>query len=312
MTEEELRAIVTGVIREMSGTSDKEAAKPASEKVVEVQKNIKKEPNREVQCQEKKVLEEDMIPDIREEDYKMMLGVENAVHPEEFLRIKSMTDARIGLGRCGPRYRTKAYLRILADHAGALDAVQSEAPERVIEENGFIRVQTLCENKSIYMARPDLGRMFSDEMKNRIEESCVKNPDVQIIVSEGLSSTAMEQNTTDLLLSLEQGLKIEGLTFGTPIYVKYSRVPAMDVITELLHPKVTIMLIGERPGLSTYASMSAYMTYDGKVGMPESGRNVVSNIHANGTNPMEAGAHLAGVVKKMIEQKASGTDLQLY
>lgn len=296
MTEEELRMIVNNVVKEAG--------------LLQKGKNPVKEIEDSGSCTP--MMEEDIIPDIREDDYTKTLGVEHAANPEEFLRIKGMTDARIGLGRCGPRYRTNAYLRILADHAGAMDAVQSEAPKEIIEENHLIPVQTLCENKTMYMARPDLGRQFSDEMKEKMKKNCIAHPDVQIIVSEGLSSTAMERNTTDLLQSLEQGLRIEGLTPGTPIYVKYSRVPAMDVITEVLQPKVTIMLIGERPGLSTYASMSAYMTYEGWVGISESARTVVSNIHANGTNPMEAGAHLASVVKKMMEQKASGVDLQLF
>lgn len=86
----------------------------------------------------------------------------------------------------------------------------------------------------------------------------------------------------------------------------------MDVITEVLQPKVTIMLIGERPGLSTYASLSAYMTYEGFAGISESKRTVVSNIHENGTMAAEAGALIAEIVGKMLEQKASGSDLKLF
>ncbi len=295
MNEEQIRQMVAEVLKNMNvqeDTSDKKSAetvKPAAPQV-----------------------DDGMVPDIREDDYTSYLGIENPANPEEFLRIKKQTDARIGLGRCGNRYRTKAYLRMLADHAGALDAVMSEAPEYLVEENHLFPVQTLCKDKDEYMSRPDLGRQFSEETKQKIKSSCIQNPDVQIILSEGLSSTAMERNTNDLLSSLQQGLKLEGLSVGTPIYVKYSRVPAMDVITEQTGAKVTIMLIGERPGLSTYASLSAYMTYGGYVGIPEAARNVVSNIHANGIKPVEAGAHIASVARKMMDQKASGTDLQLF
>lgn len=291
MNEEQIKALVAEVIK---GITEQEKKSPAETK--------KAGP----------VIDDGMIPDIREDDYTSYLGIENAANPEEFLRLKKQTGARIGLGRCGNRYRTKAYLRLLADHAGALDAVMSEAPEHLVEENHLLPVQTLCRDKNEYMSRPDLGRQFSDEMKQKMNKECVKDADVQIILSEGLSSTAMERNTNDVLASLQQGLKLEGLSVGTPIYVKYSRVPAMDVITEITHAKVTIMLIGERPGMSTYASMSAYMTYNGYVGIPEAARNVVSNIHADGINPMEAGAHIASVAKKMMEQKASGTDLKLF
>ena len=300
MTEEQLKSLVSQILENMNGNDAGKAAEASKDgKTPEFLKS-------------RTTTDDGMIADIREEDYTSTLEVDNAVNPEEFLRIKKQTDARIGIGRCGPRYKTKAYLRILADHAGALDAVQNEPPEHLIKENNLFPVQTMCENKDVYMTRPDLGRVFSDEMKAKIRENCIMNPDVQVIVSEGLSSTAMERNITDLLSSLEQGFKVEGIKSGTPIYVKYSRVPAMDVITEITKPKVTIILIGERPGLSTYASLSAYMTYQGKVGMSESGRNVVSNIHENGTNPVEAGAHIAGVVRKMLDQKASGTDLKLF
>ena len=287
MTDEQLKLLVNQVIEAIT-------------KVPEAENNNKNDNNDDGE----------MIPDIRNEDYTKVLGFENAVNPEAFLRIKELTDARLGIGRCGPRYRTKSYLRILADHAGALDAVQNEASEHLVESNHLFPVQTMCENKDIYMTRPDLGKLFSDEMKEKIRQNCTLNPEVQIIVSEGLSSIAMERNITDLLSSLEQGLKAEGIKAGTPIYVKYARVPAMDVITDVTKAKVTIMLIGERPGLSTYASLSAYMTYEGKIGMPEAGRNVVSNIHDNGTNPLEAGAFIASIVRKMLDQKISGTDLK--
>lgn len=295
MTEEQLRLLIAQVIADMNGSDGKTAGTGAAAAAVG------DAPGHDT----------GMVPDIRAEDYTQRLEVDDPANPEEFLRIKRMTDARIGIGRSGPRYKTKAYLRILADHAGALDAVLNEAPEELVESNHLLPVQTLCDNKDIYMTRPDLGRLFSAETKKRIAENCLENPEVQIIVSEGLSSIAMERNITDLLAALEQGLKVEGLQAGTPIYVRYSRVPAMDVITNITNAKVTIMLIGERPGLSTYASLSAYMTYEGKVGMPESGRTVVSNIHANGTNPLEAGAHIASLAKKILEQKASGTDFVL-
>lgn len=254
------------------------------------------------------IFEGDCIPDIREEDYRSECLVDNMKNKEAFMSIKAKTDARIGTGRCGPRYRTKPYLRVLADHAGALDAVLNEPPEELIKENGLVEVQTLCDNKDTYMTRPDLGRQFSDETKSFIKENCKAGAQVQIIASEGLSSTALERNLTDLLAAINQGLHSHGISTGTPIYVRYSRVPAMDVITELLKPEVTVMIIGERPGLSTYESLSAYMTYGGYVGIPEAKRTVVSNIHANGTLAAEAGAEISDLISRMLKAKASGTD----
>lgn len=311
MTEEQIKVIIERVLSSINENDDADP-KQSSKSDKKNQKLLTDKANREKTKQGTRSRDDDdVIPDIREDDYRSYLGIENPANAEEFIRIKKKTDARMGLGRSGPRYKTSAYLRMLVDHAGAYDAALSEAPDNIAEENNMFQTQTLCSDKDEYLSRPDLGRLFSDEMKKKIGDKCTKNPDVQIILSEGLSSTAMEYNTNDLFPALQQGLKIEGLSTGTPIYVKYARVPAMDVITEILNPKVTIMLIGERPGLSTYASMSAYMAYKGKVGMSESGRNVISNIHENGINPAEAGAHLASVAKKMIEQKVSGTDFRM-
>lgn len=257
------------------------------------------------------VISDEEVPDIMSYDYTKHLDIPNAANPEEYLRIKAKTDARLGVGRCGPRYTTMSYLRVLADHAGAMDAVLNDVPDDFILENGLFSVSTVCKSKYEYMTRPDLGRLFTKEAEATIKSKCKMNPDVQVIVGDGLSSTAVEANIKDLLPSLEQGFKVEGLNAGVPFFVKYARVPAMDAISAMIKPKVTIILLGERPGLATYASLSAYITYDGYVGIPEANRTVVSNIHKNGTNAVEAGAHIAGVVKKMIQQKASGTGLQL-
>jgi ethanolamine ammonia-lyase small subunit len=251
----------------------------------------------------------DVLPDILLEDYTKELGVKNPAHPEEFLEIKAMTGARLGLGRAGSRYRTRPYLRFLADHAGAMDAVQNDVPDELIQKLGLLKVQTKCTSKEEYLTRPDLGRQFDDETRQLIRSKCIKNPEVQIIISEGLSSTAVTENIEELFPALYQGLQVKKLTVGTPIFVKYGRVPAEDVITETVGSAVTIILIGERPGLSTYASMSAYMTYGGSVGIPEGNRTVISNIHKDGTNPAEAGAHIADVARRMFDQKASGVNL---
>lgn len=251
------------------------------------------------------------LPDIIKEDYKEQYNVPNPANGEEFMRIRRKTDARLGTWRCGSRYLTHDYLRLLADHAGALDAVQNDVPESLIEELGMFSVTTICKDKAEYLSRPDFGKVFGDEAKKVILDNCQKNVDVQILVSDGLSSTSIVENIRDLLPSIIQGLKVEGLSFNKPFFIKYGRVGAEDAVTELLNSTVTIILLGERPGLSSYESLSAYITYKGYVGIPEGKRTVVSNIHKNGTPPVEAGAHIASVVKKMIEQKASGVDLEI-
>lgn len=161
------------------------------------------------------------------------------------------------------------------------------------------------------MTRPDLGRRLSEEAVKTIKEKCNDRPTVQIFVSDGLSSAAVAANTEDVLSGLIQGLKSSGIKVGTPFFLKYGRVGAMDEVSELTGADVTCVLIGERPGLITATSMSAYIAYKATIGMPEARRTVVSNIHSAGTIPAEAGAHIAEVIKIMLEKKASGTDLKL-
>ena len=130
-------------------------------------------------------------------------------------------------------------------------------------------------------------------------------------MSDGLSSAAIAANVGDVLPAIEQGLKSYGIDYGTPFFLKYGRVGAMDQVSEITGAEVTCVLIGERPGLITAESMSAYLAYKATVGMPEARRTVVSNIHKDGTIPTEAGAHIADIIKKILDAKASGTDLKL-
>ena len=257
-------------------------------------------------------VDEEPIPDIRLTPLNEQFYMDEVAGDEQALKeMRKKTNARVCIGRVGGRCKTTPYLRLLADHAGAFDAVLNDPDPDLIEQNGFFCVQSVCKDKDEYLARPDLGRLLSDETKQEIKDNCIMNPDVQIIASEGLSATAFDANITDVMKGIIDGLKVEGFSVGTPIYIKYSRVPTEDQVTEVTHPKVTIILVGERPGMSTYQSLSAYMTYEGHVGIEEAKRTVISNIYDGGTPPAEAGAYCATLVRQMIEQKASGTDLEI-
>ena len=187
----------------------------------------------------------------------------------------------------------------------------NDVDEEFVEKMGLWSVQTQCESKDVYLTRPDLGRKLSPEAVETIKAKAKKNPTVQIYVSDGLSSASVAANIADLLPAIIQGLESYKIDVGTPFFVKYGRVGVMDEISELLGADVTCTLIGERPGLITAESMSAYIAYKATVGMPEARRTVVSNIHRAGTIPAEAGAHIAEIIKIMLEKKASGTDLKL-
>jgi ethanolamine ammonia-lyase small subunit len=235
--------------------------------------------------------------------------VENP-HNEEALKImRKSTPARIAIGRCGARPKTSTLLNFLADHAAAQDAVFMDVSSDFLVKNNLFQVQTLVKDKAEYLQKPELGKKFSDETKKTITEKCEKGKQVQIIVVDGLSSTAVEANVGDILPALLQGLKVEGISVGTPFFVKYGRVGIQDEIGMLLNCDVVVELVGERPGLVTAESLSSYMIYRPSENTVEADRTVISNIHRGGTPPTESGAHMAEIVKKMLGNKASGVKL---
>ena len=154
------------------------------------------------------------------------------------------------------------------------------------------------------------GSAKAKETKKAISEHCVHDIDIQIIVSDGLSSSSIEANAPKILPIVMEGLKEKGISTGTPIFVKFGRVAAQDQISELLNAKIVCSFIGERPGLATAESMSAYISYMATVGMPEARRTVVSNIHKNGVPAVEAGAYIVDLLTLILEKKASGVDLK--
>ena len=252
------------------------------------------------------------LPDITEIDLRSQILVPNPKNREALAAMKKSTPARIGVWRAGPRYKTETLLRFRADHAAAMDAVFSEMPEDgLISRTNLKVVQTLCTDKDHFLTRPDLGRKFSPESKEEIKKIVGASPKVLVYMSDGLSTTAVETCAEDTFKAIVEGLDRYGIQVGNPFFVKYGRVPAEDEIAEITGAEVIVSLIGERPGLVTAESMSAYMAYKPTVGMPEARRTVVSNIHKGGTPPVEAGAYIADIIKLMLDKKASGLDLKL-
>lgn len=247
--------------------------------------------------------------DITSPECKAVPLLDNPQDPEALQRMMRRTTARIGVGRTGPRLKTQTLLALRADHAQARDAVFADVDPKVLEEAGLFTVQTMCDDKNTYVTRPDLGRQLSPEAVETLRQRCVQNPDVQIYAADGLSSTAIEANLNKILPVITESLTRMGIKVGAPFYLRFGRVGSQEHVAETLGAKVVCTLIGERPGLATAESMSAYISYNAYVGMPESKRTVVSNIHKNGTAAVEAGAYVAEVIAKILEQKASGVDL---
>ncbi|WP_066829066.1 ethanolamine ammonia-lyase subunit EutC [Collinsella ihumii] len=248
--------------------------------------------------------------DLRTQENKTAITLERAQNMDMVEQMRKTTPARIGVGSAGPRLRTRTYLTLRADHAGARDAVFRDVDEDLLARMGLFTVQTLCSDRNEHLTRPDLGRQLSEETKRELRSKCQMSPQVQVYVADGLSSQAIDANIEDFLPALMDGLQDLGIQTGTPFFMRYGRVPAMDVVSETLDAEVTMVLVGERPGLVTANSMSAYIAYRAKVGMPEGRRTVVSNIHSGGVPAPEAGAHVAQLIKTILEARTSGVDLQ--
>jgi ethanolamine ammonia-lyase small subunit len=237
------------------------------------------------------------------------IGIANPTNAEDLTDLMSKTPARIGIGRAGLRPKTNSLLKFRFDHAAAVDAVYGSVNEELLKRLDLFKVNTQVTDKETYILRPDLGRKLSEDAKQIISKSCRKAPTVQIVVSDGLSSSAIEENVEDVYLSLQQSLKSLGIDTGTPFYIEKGRVAVMDDVGELLQPKVVVLLIGERPGLVSAESLSAYLCYEPRKGTIEADRMVISNIHKGGIPPVEAGAYLGTVIQKILKYEASGVTL---
>jgi len=255
--------------------------------------------------------EGDFVPDVTELDLRKLYLVDNGKDPEKFRKMKERTPARLGSGRAGPRYKTLTALRFRADHAAAQDAVFSQVPEDFAAKNGMAEVQTRCRDKDEYLTRPDHGRCFDEENRKKIRAAIPGTPKVQLVIGDGLSSAAITANAMDCLAAIREGLQLRGIDPGTPIFVRYCRVGAGDAIGDITGCELVCMLVGERPGLVTDKSMSAYITYRPHTGVSESARTVVSNIHAQGTPAVEAGAHIAGLLETILKKQVSGVGLHM-
>jgi len=251
------------------------------------------------------------LVDIAGEEERKRILIDAPADREALERMMEKTSARIGIGKSGPRLKTSTLLMLRADHAAAQDSVFTDMNTAILEKMGLFAVQTLCKDRNQHLTRPDLGRQFSEDTLKEIRSKCKPQPRVQIYVSDGLSSKAIEANIESILPALTNGLNQYGIEIGTPFFVKFGRVPSMEPISETLESEVTCVLIGERPGLATSKSMSAYIAYKATVGMPESRRTVVSNIHSGGLSAPEAGAYISDVIKKMLELRVSGVELKM-
>lgn len=251
------------------------------------------------------------LPDPTRPEARKAVGVDSPRDLEGLKNLKAATTARIAVGRAGPRPKTSTLLLFQADHGVTQDSIYGVVPEEVLAKFNLFTVESQAKNRGEYLLRPDLGRKLSEEGRKMVAERCVKNPQVQIVVGDGLSAAGITNNLAAIYPVIEQGLKSAGISIGTPFFVKNARVGLLNDINEVVGADVVIILIGERPGLGVADAMSVYMGYKPGPGKTDAQRDVTCMITSNGgTNPLEAGAYVVEMIKNMLKYKASGIELK--
>lgn len=227
--------------------------------------------------------------------------------------LRRATSARLAVGRAGTRPRTGTWLDFRADHAKARDAVNSELSQafvdKMVSRYGCPVLQSAAADRTEFILNPPKGKLVDAASLQKVKELCLGQPDVQIVLSDGLAAAALETNAPDVLALLLQGLRAENINAGTLVLVRYGRVAVADPIAHVLGARMVVNLIGERPGLSA-VGLSAYLTYNPGPHTISSDRTVVSNIHKDGTPPVEAGAYLVKLCRTILKTELSGVKLQ--
>ena len=245
-----------------------------------------------------------------------MPGDADSLLPSDFSdalrKIRERTPARILAGRAGAAYRTSTQLELREAHAAARDAVRAELDlesafgPAFIEKWDLFEICTEAHSKEDYLLQPDLGRRLSETSRQVLAKRCSRENDMQIAIGDGLSVTSVAAQVPALLPLLDEGARARGWSVGNPFVIRHCRVGILNEIGELLSPKVAVLLIGERPGLATAESLSAYMAYRPNKTHTDANRNLISNIHSRGLNPRAAADRILNLAAAMMAQRIGG------
>jgi len=236
--------------------------------------------------------------------------------PEVLRKIRERTPARILSGRAGAAYRTATQIELREAHAAAKDAVRAELDlestfgAEFIKKWDLFEVCTEARSKEEYLLQPDLGRRLDQASRQEVSRRCSKDRDIQIVIGDGLSVTAVSAQVPSLLPLLSNAAPGRGWRVGQPFVIRHCRVGVLNEIGELLAPKVAVLLIGERPGLATAESLSAYMAYRPSKAHTDANRNLISNIHSRGLDPHAAVDRILSLAAQMMTLQVSGFQLR--
>lgn len=240
----------------------------------------------------------------------------NIVQSDPWNSLKAYTNARIALGSAGVSIPVKENLQFTIAHALARDAVYTTLDFTLIL-NGLskislpiIKLKSKCANRIEYLQRPDFGRKLSEDSVNQIKECAIKPSNISIIIADGLSSLAINEHIAPVLNLLVPILQNANYSLAQLVIVEQGRVAIADEIGQILQADMTIIFIGERPGLSAPNSMGAYITYNPQIGNTDEKRNCVSNIRPEGLNYQYAVDKIFYLVNASFKARLSGVNLK--
>jgi ethanolamine ammonia-lyase small subunit len=240
-----------------------------------------------------------------------LVSDQGEVQPDPWARFRGATRARIALGRSGDGLPTKALLEFQLAHAQARDAVHGAVDfaglAASIAPLSTVEVESQAADRLIYLRRPDLGRRLSPASLDRLSEiggAC----DIAFIIGDGLSAAAVTDHAAATLKACLE--RLGGWTVGPITLAKQARVALGDEIGAALNARLSIMLIGERPGLSVANSLGIYLTWGPRPGRSDAERNCISNIHADGLSYDQAADKLAWLAGEALRHSHSGVALK--
>ncbi|HEY0571366.1 MAG TPA: ethanolamine ammonia-lyase subunit EutC [Enterovirga sp.] len=235
---------------------------------------------------------------------------------DPWAHVRRLTPARVALGRTGSALLTAEVLRFALAHAQARDAVHIpldlDRLEPAIRAAGLetLRVQSAAVDRVTYLARPDLGRRLAEPARALLRNGRRLQPDLAIVVADGLSSPAAVAHAAPLLAGLAPRLEKSGLTTGPIVIATQARVALGDEVGVLLGARAVLVLVGERPGLSSPDSLGAYLTFAPRVGRNDADRNCVSNIRPAGLSYDLAVFKLAWLIDQAFKRQLTGVALK--
>ncbi len=239
-----------------------------------------------------------------------------AVEPDEWDALKALTNARIALGKTGVSIPLRESLQFRLAHAHAKDAVYSQlnVPDLLAElvPTGLpvLPVRSRATDRDTYLQRPDLGRLLDEQSVVELQKLDTASADICLIVADGLSATAVHKNAGAVVCLFAEKARKAGYSFAPIVLVEQGRVAITDAIGAILRPRLAIMLIGERPGLSSFDSLGAYITYAPQPGLTDERRNCISNIREQGLSPALAVDKLLYLVQTAFRLQLTGVDLK--